>query len=259
MPPRFTLTNGPLLRRLLAWIASAASSLPVPLSPVMSTEASVGATRPISSRILRNLGSAPISARRSKRRSSSSRLTAPRPSPACASDRAVSTDCRICAFDHGLVTKSAAPAFIPSTASEIEPHAVIRITGSRGRSFLISASRARPSSPAVPREKFMSWSTRSSSSPRSIARASSCDRAPRAGWPCRFRRRPSEATTDGSSSTIRIMPSFVPQRLGRLHAARHGARVERADRREEVDHRHRDQEAAQVHRRADERDQVEDR
>ena len=27
------------------------------------------------------------------------------------------------AFDHGLVTKSAAPRFIPSTASEIEPHA----------------------------------------------------------------------------------------------------------------------------------------
>ncbi len=82
MPPRFTLTNGPSWRRLLRWIASATSSLPVPLSPVISTEASVGATRPISSRILRNRGSAPIRARKSQRRSSSSRLAgAPLPSP----------------------------------------------------------------------------------------------------------------------------------------------------------------------------------
>ena len=34
------------LRRLLRWMASASSSLPVPLSPVISTEASVVATRP---------------------------------------------------------------------------------------------------------------------------------------------------------------------------------------------------------------------
>ena len=48
-PPRFTLTNGLPTRRLLRWIASATSSLPVPLSPVTRTDASVGATRPISS------------------------------------------------------------------------------------------------------------------------------------------------------------------------------------------------------------------
>ena len=37
-----------LLRRgLMSWIARAASSLPVPVAPVMSTEASVGATRSI--------------------------------------------------------------------------------------------------------------------------------------------------------------------------------------------------------------------
>src|ERR1044072_1643929 len=34
-------------RGLMSWIARAASSLPVPVAPVMSTEASVGATRSI--------------------------------------------------------------------------------------------------------------------------------------------------------------------------------------------------------------------
>ncbi len=211
MPPRLTLTNGPSWRRLLRWIASATSSLPVPLSPVISTEASVGATRPISSRILRNRGSAPIRARKSQRRSSSSRLAgAPLPSAAAAaSDRAVSTACSSWAFVHGLVTKSAAPAFIPSTASPIDPQAVIRMTGIRGRSRRIAASSSSPSSPVVAREKFMSWSTRSNSCSRSSARASSCDRAARVGWPCRLRRRLSEATTDGSSSTIRIIQYLI--------------------------------------------------
>src|ERR1044072_1993111 len=35
---------------LMSWIARAASSLPVPVAPVMSTEASVGATRSITER-----------------------------------------------------------------------------------------------------------------------------------------------------------------------------------------------------------------
>ncbi len=65
----------------------------------------------------------------------------------------------ICALVHGLVTKSAAPAFIPSTARSIEPQAVISTTGSAGVSSLIRCSSARPSSPVVRREKFMSWIT----------------------------------------------------------------------------------------------------
>jgi hypothetical protein len=43
-PPRFTLTNGRDARGLLRCSASATSSFPVPLSPVISTDASVGAT-----------------------------------------------------------------------------------------------------------------------------------------------------------------------------------------------------------------------
>ena len=44
-PPRLTLTKASFIRGLLAWIASAISSLPVLLSPVISTEALVGAMR----------------------------------------------------------------------------------------------------------------------------------------------------------------------------------------------------------------------
>ena len=44
----------------------------------------------------------------------------------------------------GLVTKSAAPAFIPSTASAIEPQAVIRITGSSGRARADLAQQLQP-------------------------------------------------------------------------------------------------------------------
>ena len=46
-------------RRLLRWMASATSSLPVPLSPVISTDASVGATRPTSCRMRSIRGSLP--------------------------------------------------------------------------------------------------------------------------------------------------------------------------------------------------------
>ena len=41
---QFTFTSGPPRRGLLAWMASAISSFPVPLSPRIRTVASVGAT-----------------------------------------------------------------------------------------------------------------------------------------------------------------------------------------------------------------------
>ena len=44
----FTATKGPSARRERAWIARAATSLPVPLSPVISTVVSRGATARIS-------------------------------------------------------------------------------------------------------------------------------------------------------------------------------------------------------------------
>jgi hypothetical protein len=42
-----TFTNGPPARSELRWMAAATNSLPVPLSPVMSTGSAVGATRPM--------------------------------------------------------------------------------------------------------------------------------------------------------------------------------------------------------------------
>ena len=48
MAAQLTFTNGPSARGLRRWMARAMSSLPVPLSPVMSTDALVGATFSIS-------------------------------------------------------------------------------------------------------------------------------------------------------------------------------------------------------------------
>ncbi len=47
MEAQSTGTNGCLARWLLRWIMRAISSLPVPVSPSISTVASVGATREI--------------------------------------------------------------------------------------------------------------------------------------------------------------------------------------------------------------------
>src|SRR5215217_3408646 len=47
MAEQLISTNALSRRGLMSWIARAASSLPVPVAPVISTEASVGATRSI--------------------------------------------------------------------------------------------------------------------------------------------------------------------------------------------------------------------
>src|SRR6476619_68614 len=47
-------------RGLMSWIARAASSLPVPVAPVMSTEASVGATRWITEKSFFITGDSPM-------------------------------------------------------------------------------------------------------------------------------------------------------------------------------------------------------
>ena len=57
---QFTRTNGRSRRSLAAWIAAATSSLPVPDSPVISTRASVGATRAIIARTCSIAGLSPI-------------------------------------------------------------------------------------------------------------------------------------------------------------------------------------------------------
>ena len=105
------------------------------------------------------------------------------------------------------MTKSAAPAFIPSTARLIEPQAVISTTGSAGVSALIRCSSARPSSPDVRREKFMSWITSWQGWRRSTSSASSGDAAVVDAKPACLSSRASDAVTAWSSSMIRIMGS----------------------------------------------------
>ena len=59
MAARFTATMGRLLRALSACRVRATSSLPVPVSPVMSTVASVGAAAAMSLRTARILSPLP--------------------------------------------------------------------------------------------------------------------------------------------------------------------------------------------------------
>ncbi len=68
--------------------------------------------------------------------------------------------------------KSEAPAFIPRTARSTEPQAVMSTTGTPGCASRTFASSARPSSPLVWREKFMSCNTSSGSCEESHASAS---------------------------------------------------------------------------------------
>ena len=145
-PPRLTLTKGPLLRGELRWMASAMSSLPVPLSPVMSTEAPVGATRVTASSTSLIWGLLPMIL---------SKPLPVMPSSSCRSEfrcRAVRMRSIRAILSQGLVMKSKAPRRMPSTARLMLPQAVMRMTGAAGANILILRSSSSPSSPVVDRE-----------------------------------------------------------------------------------------------------------
>ncbi len=59
MAPQLSATNGPAARRDVSWIACATTSLPVPVSPRISTLQSVPAARDASSTAPRKVGSRP--------------------------------------------------------------------------------------------------------------------------------------------------------------------------------------------------------
>ncbi len=61
MLPQSTTTNGPLLRGLASWMALATTSLPVPVSPRMSTDRGVGAMRSRTPKTRRMRGLRPTS------------------------------------------------------------------------------------------------------------------------------------------------------------------------------------------------------
>lgn len=154
IPPKLTFTKGCLARWLLMWMASAISSLPVPLSPVMRTEALVRAMRA-------TVFSTSVSPRDFPMmwlRSSVSAFSVVLSVCGAFSSRAVSMRCSSAALFHGLVMKSKAPACMPCTASWMLPQAVISMTGVSGRNIFTCFSRVSPSSPVVERVKFISIS-----------------------------------------------------------------------------------------------------
>ena len=141
----------PGARRDRRWISRATSSLPVPFSPRISTLASVGAVRRMAPNTRSMAGEVPImpdsvcvaaaspllrwrssaASRRERRRFSAAIRVASRRS-----------------FSQGLVTKSAAPFFMASTASSTSLWAVTSTTTACGSIASTSASHARPSSPS---------------------------------------------------------------------------------------------------------------
>jgi hypothetical protein len=112
---QLTLTNGPFETALLRWIARAISSLPVPLSPVISTRLRVGATFAICRLRSSITGVPPSSSQRASaalRNSSSSRAIRRRSS-------ALRTVTMTRARSSGFSMKSNAPRRVADTASSI--------------------------------------------------------------------------------------------------------------------------------------------
>ena len=202
MPPKFTFTNGFLARGLLRCTASAISSFPVPLSPVISTEALVREIRlMVSSTSIKAL-LLPIMWLRSN----------PSSSFFCSSSffllfssRAVSMRCIKAALFQGFVMKSKAPACIPLTASWMLPQAVIRITGVSGWKIFTCFRRVMPSSPVVVSEKFMSIKISSGATERTTAIASLGEATAWTSYLARFSIKLSEVRIALSSSITSII------------------------------------------------------
>ncbi len=150
MPPAFTVTIGRVARGDTAWSACATRLLPVPFSPLMSTLASDGPTRAITSSTGRMATDSASSGERPSAMSawlaSSSRRPRriARPSAVC-----VRTIASRRSLSHGFCTKSRAPRRMASTATSTEPQAVITTTGSDSSARRMRLSRSRPSSPEV--------------------------------------------------------------------------------------------------------------
>ena len=165
---QLTGTNGRLLRLLWAWSARDTSSLPVPLSPTISTGAGESATRSISARS-RCIGSlSPISVR-----SGPSALTAVRSAALSAASRRRSStrsmrSTSASGSSTGLSTKSWAPARVASMAIAMLPWPVTITTSASGWTRLIARSRARPSRPGICRSS-RATSMRSCSKNRSAS------------------------------------------------------------------------------------------
>ena len=142
----FTATNGPSARGLPRWIASATSSLPVPLSPCRSTVASDGATRPIFAKSARIGALAPT---RPSERAAAHHLV---PQGAVLGEEAAAARARGAGrrgdrlFSTGLRKKSKAPSSTARSAYRRSVSPVMTTTVASGRFDRIAARRPSPSS-----------------------------------------------------------------------------------------------------------------
>ena len=124
--------------------------LPVPFSPVISTLASDGPTREITSSTGRMAAEWAISC--GKRSARSAEFSASRRWPLRSARPSSIWVLRIAdsrALSQGFWMKSRAPRRMASTASSTDPQAVITITGSVVSRLWMRFSRSRPSSPEV--------------------------------------------------------------------------------------------------------------
>ena len=196
--PQLSAMNGPPARGERAWIASAVTSLPVPLSPVTNTGAREGAMRPICSNTSRMAFDAPM--KPSKPPSSSGRAGA---GVAVLAGFLASNWARRrtrSAGANGFTTTSSAPARIAATASDTEPEREVAIRGpAKPVARIASTASASPSS-----------ATTAAAQPARRGSACSSDDTPSAtrSWRSPNVVRHSRRTT-GSSSTTRTRRGSV--------------------------------------------------
>ena len=198
------------------------SSLPVPLSPRITTGVSEPA-KSVTRRRSSTIGAlAPLRSASCPRRASACQKARSRLSAAASKNR-FSARSRLCAVI-GLTRKSAAPARTTCTAWSIDPKAVSTITGqysrSSGRKVIPSASGRRMS-----RIASSGWN------PASAVKASARDSTPLGAWPRRCSWSQSSRFSVLSSSMTRmrrgagwVMPSSLPARAAAGCPGRAGTR-----------------------------------
>ena len=163
MAAQLSLMYGPRTRCEPRWMSDAATSFPVPDSPVMSTRASVGAMRAIISCTCSTAGLRPTISSPSPSSSSSTRLI----SRACRSSSAEARVSSTASGVSGFSMKWYAPSLVALTASPSEARPLIMITGRCGAASRRRGSASSPVSPSM----YRSISTASGSSPCTSASA----------------------------------------------------------------------------------------
>ena len=194
---QLTCTNGPAATRDVRWISRATSSLPVPLSPRMSTVALVGAARATSARS-RFIGS--LSPRRTDSTSTrrlSSWFSARRRLP----DSALRTETRTRSRWSGFSRKSTAPRRVHSMAVAMSPCPEIMSTGGAPSRATMRSRVSRPSRPGI----LMSRSTAAAGDSSSASRAARPSPTVATSYPSYSRTIRRVSRIAASSSTTRIL------------------------------------------------------